>query len=64
MRTFGRGAALAAFSTAVLLLVQAPALPQGKAPAIDVRTVKYDGLAEEVAKNRGKVVLVDFWATY
>jgi hypothetical protein len=64
MRRFHRGAALAALSTAALFIVQAPASPQGKAPAIEVRTVKYDGLAEEVAKNRGKVVLVDFWGTY
>jgi len=26
--------------------------------------VKYDGLKQEILKHRGKVVLVDFWATY
>ena len=46
---------------AALLIIQAPALPQDKSPGTDLRTVKYDALAEEVAKNRGKVVLVDFW---
>lgn len=28
-----------------------------------VTPVKYDGLKEEILKHRGKVVLVDFWAT-
>lgn len=27
-------------------------------------TVKYDGLKREVLKHRGKVVVVDFWASY
>ncbi len=27
-------------------------------------TVKYDGLKREVMKHRGKVVVVDFWASY
>lgn len=31
---------------------------------IELKTVKYDGLADHVLKNRGKVVLLDFWATY
>jgi thiol-disulfide isomerase/thioredoxin len=31
--------------------------------AIDVKVVKYDGLKELVLKNRGKVVVVDFWFT-
>jgi thiol-disulfide isomerase/thioredoxin len=30
---------------------------------IDVQVVKYDGLKEAVLKNRGKVVVVDFWST-
>ena len=34
--------------------------PQG----VDVQVVKYDGLKEAVLKNRGKVVVVDFWATW
>ncbi len=31
--------------------------------AIDVQVVKYAGLKETVLKNRGKVVVVDFWST-
>ena len=37
-------------------------------PAQDKKTemipVKYDGLKEAVLRQRGKVVLVDFWAGY
>jgi thiol-disulfide isomerase/thioredoxin len=40
----------------------------GIAPAqekkFELTTVKYDGLKQEILKHRGKVVLVDFWATY
>lgn len=32
--------------------------------AVELKVVKYDGLAEAIVKNRGKVVLVDFWANY
>jgi thiol-disulfide isomerase/thioredoxin len=35
-----------------------------EAKKIAVVPVKYDGLKQEVLKHRGKVVLVDFWATY
>ena len=31
---------------------------------VTYRIVKYEGLADAVLKNRGKVVLVDFWADY
>jgi hypothetical protein len=34
------------------------------AKAIDVKIIKYDGLKEAVRKNRGKVVLVCFWANW
>lgn len=44
-------------------MVNGPALPQGS-KSIDLRVVKYDGLAETVLKHRGKVVVVDFWGTY
>lgn len=30
---------------------------------IDVKVVSYDGLKDLVLKNRGKVVVVDFWST-
>ena len=46
----------------VLLLAGTPnGGTQEKAP--EVRIVKYDGLAQEVLKHRGKVVLVDIWFT-
>ena len=34
------------------------------ARAIDVKIIKYDGLKEAVRKNRGRVVLVCFWADW
>jgi hypothetical protein len=36
---------------------------QTSGDAINVRIVKYDGLKDIVLKNRGKVVIVDFWFT-
>lgn len=39
-----------------------PLFPQDKA-AGTLQVVKYDGLKQAVLKNRGKVVLVDFWDT-
>src|SRR5437764_1022602 len=47
----------------VLLLVPGAARPQEKAgPGIDRKVVKYDALAALILENRGKVVIVDFWA--
>jgi thiol-disulfide isomerase/thioredoxin len=40
------------------------AAAQEKTQEVKLRVVKYDGLKEEVLKNRGKVVLVDFWGTF
>lgn len=37
---------------------------QEKTDDVTLRVVKYDGLKDEVLKNRGKVVLVDFWADF
>lgn len=31
---------------------------------IEMTRVKYDGLKQEIVKHRGKVVIVDFWATW
>jgi hypothetical protein len=31
---------------------------------INLQVVKYDGLKDMVLKNRGKVVLVDFWGVF
>src|SRR5947209_17333338 len=46
----------------LFLLSQGAARPQERAAAVDLRLLRFDGLAELVLKNRGKVVLVDFWA--
>ena len=61
MRRFS-GAGLASLVGAALLLgnglAQAPEQSQGR---IDLRVVKYNGLAQEVLKHRGKVVVIDMW---
>jgi hypothetical protein len=47
----------------LLFLLSGPAgiSQEGKEP--EVRIVKYDALAQETLKHRGKVVLVDIWFT-
>ena len=47
----------------LLALSAGPGQAQQKNVGPDVRVVKYDALAQEVLKNRGKVVLVDIWFT-
>ncbi len=32
--------------------------------SIQLQVVKYDGLKDAVLKNRGKVVLIDFWGNF
>jgi hypothetical protein len=32
--------------------------------AVELKTVKYAGLVEVVKQNKGKVVVIDFWADY
>jgi hypothetical protein len=51
------------FCLALILWSGTQALPQGKAGEPEVKVIKYDQLKEAVLKNRGKVVLVDFWFT-
>jgi hypothetical protein len=31
---------------------------------VTLKVVKYDGLKDAVLKNRGKVVLIDFWGSF
>lgn len=49
----------------VTLWAHSSAWTQGTAAKseVSVKVVKYAGLADEVAKHKGKVVLVDFWFT-
>jgi thiol-disulfide isomerase/thioredoxin len=51
------------FTISVSALFAAGSVP-AQEKKIDMTTVKYDGLKQEILKHRGKVVLVDFWATY
>ncbi len=61
MRRLSQGAAGAVLAGAVLLLGGAAAHPQAKKQTVDLKVVKWAGLAAEVAGHQGKVVLVDFW---
>ena len=53
--------------TTIASLVVLSALCSADGPSqekkIDMIPVKYDGLKREVLKQRGKVLLVDFWAS-
>lgn len=51
-----------AFATATLVMGM-PGTAQEK-PEVKLEVVKYDGLKDAVSRNRGKVVLVDFWGFY
>ena len=57
-----RWGALAGLLSALGLLTQAPAQTQQKQPAVDLKVVKYEALADAIEQNRGKVVIVDFWS--
>jgi hypothetical protein len=50
-----------AFLTAVLLFMPSSARCEDK---IDLKAMKYDGLAETINGLKGKVVVVDFWADF
>src|SRR6476660_8263727 len=58
MRRFGLLLMLGVFA-----LCAAGAVP-AQEKKIEMTTVNYDGLKQEILKHRGKVVIVDFWATY
>jgi hypothetical protein len=53
----------------LVLFVAIAALPiaaqdKGDEPAVKLKTVKYDGLAETITQYRGKVVVVDLWGFF
>jgi thiol-disulfide isomerase/thioredoxin len=41
-----------------------PAMAQEKPGEVTSRIVKYEGLVDAILKNRGKILVVDFWADY
>ncbi len=63
MHSFRWGGGLLMTGLALLLLAQGAARTQEK-DAVDLKVVKYDGLADAILKNRGQVIVVDFWADY
>jgi len=46
------------------LLLGGVALGRADEPAVELKSVKLDGLTDAIAKHKGKVVVVDFWATF
>ena len=49
--------------SAAMLLAGPPGGAQDKRD-IKLEVVKYDGLKDAVLRNRGKVVLIDFWGEF
>jgi thiol-disulfide isomerase/thioredoxin len=49
---------------ALLALLAAPALADEKDEKVPVKVMKYDDLANLVKKNKGKVIVVDFWQDF
>ena len=52
-----------AFVPVAILAIFCAAISQGQEKKIVMTHVKYDGLKQEILKHRGKVVIVDFWAS-
>jgi thiol-disulfide isomerase/thioredoxin len=60
MQAVGRGLSLGLVG--LVLFGTVPARPQQPAAdKVELQAVKYDGLAQEVQKHKGKVVVVDVW---
>jgi thiol-disulfide isomerase/thioredoxin len=51
-------------SLGLALVFTLPGNPQEPKGGIQIQPVKYAGLQEVIRKNRGKVVLVDFWGDF
>jgi len=47
----------------IAVVFSAPTTRAGD-PEVDLKVVKLDALNEAVAKHKGKIVVVDFWATF
>jgi thiol-disulfide isomerase/thioredoxin len=56
-----RTATILAITGLIALVTPTPAEPP---VAVAVQVVKYDGLSALIKQNRGKVVVVDFWADF
>jgi hypothetical protein len=52
------------FVSAGVLAILCAALAPAQEKKTEMTPVKYDALKQEVLKQRGKVVIVDFWAGY
>jgi hypothetical protein len=54
---------LAPLAMVAAMAVMVPGGSQPPENGLEVIPVKYDGLKQEVLKHRGKVLVVDFWAS-
>lgn len=45
-------------------LVLTAVLPMAQAQEVPLKKIKYDELTKLINSHKGKVVVVDFWATY
>jgi len=48
----------------VASLVLAAVVPVARAQEVTLKKIKYDALTGLIQGHKGKVVVVDFWATY
>ncbi|HEX5270426.1 MAG TPA: TlpA disulfide reductase family protein [Gemmataceae bacterium] len=49
---------------ALLALVAVPAFAGEKEAKVEVKVMKYDDLSDLIKKNKGKVIVVDFWQDF
>lgn len=52
------------FSPALLVFLLGPAQTFPQEQNVELRFVNYEGLKQAVLKQRGKVVVVDFWGEF
>jgi thiol-disulfide isomerase/thioredoxin len=61
MRTLGWCCTLGLLALFLPASRAADSTPASSASGVDIKVVKYDGLADTVRQLRGKVVVIDFW---
>ena len=56
--------ALTFFCLTLAGIVTLAGYSQESKDAVQLQVVKYDGLKDAVLKNKGKVILIDFWGNF
>jgi thiol-disulfide isomerase/thioredoxin len=62
--TSGQFSVLAGLGLLLSAAAAPPSSAQAQDAAVDIKVVKFSGVEEAVKQNKGKVVVVDFWADY